>query len=30
MMDYQTYMRSPDWEAKRQEKLESCQREFDN
>ena len=24
MMDYQTYVRSPDWEAKRQEKLESC------
>ena len=24
-MHYQTYLRSPEWEAKRQEKLESCQ-----
>lgn len=24
-MNYQTYLRSPEWEAKRQEKLDSCQ-----
>ena len=24
-MDYQTYLRSPEWKAKRQEKLDSCQ-----
>ena len=24
-MHYQTYLRSPEWESKRQEKLESCQ-----
>jgi hypothetical protein len=24
-MDYQTYLRSPEWEAKRQEKLDRCQ-----
>ena len=24
-MNYQTYLRSPEWEAKRKEKLESCQ-----
>lgn len=28
MTDYQAYLRSPEWQAKRQEKLENCQHKW--